>query len=758
MERLDSLKTELFSGFHEKKTWWGEELTIFERDGLEALPLIIRKAVAFEKVCTQMPIEIKDRELIVGVATMSSVAFGATFPKYETDDEAAYFAQMCLSRKSVWGHHLPYYPIVLNKGYNMLIAEIDEGLAEANKEKEERDFLKAARYTLCVAANVSRRYELLAEELAAKECDVARKVELYELADICRKVPMQPAKTFHEALQSIWFVHLVLHSTLSNTPLGRIDQYLQPFYERDIANGTLTKDRARELIGCFLIKFNERTQFNKEHMDNHLTGFDRSQGADANGSGAFFTLDNDQEYNFGQSANHWLQSITLSGVDENGTDKTNELSYMFIEMSNQLELASPMINARLHKKTPQEFLDFIGDALCDGGAQPVILNDDVIIKGLIEHSHITPCDAYDYATDGCWEILIPGRTEFTFGSVQLLHCIESLINGGATLMGNLKIGKEYKDLDRTFDTFEKFYASFFEQVKSVMGELVRQKIRYYNEVHKIAPEPFLSCFVKDCIEKARDMTNRGARYRIYGLLAVGMSHTVDSLCTLKTLVYDTKMTTLSEMAKAVSQNWEGYDSLRLMALNRTPKYGNQHPESDTMLKRVVSDYCSHVEFLNESYDWITLSPSIATFENYPTYGYGTGASFDGRLAREALSSNYSPSVGQDKEGPTAVLLSSAQPDLSRVTVGCPIDMRISFSKEIRADNANLLSTLAKTFVQIGGNILTLSKVDTETLKKAQNDPDKYQSLRVRLGGLTAYFVQLSKPQQDEYMRRVEHRL
>lgn len=758
MVRLDLRKNELFLNFHQKKEWWGEGLTIFDREGLEELPLILRKAIAFEKVCTQMPVEIKNQELIIGVATMSSVAFGATFPQYETDEEAVHFAQMCLSRKSVWGHHLPYYPIVINKGYHKLIAEIDDRLASAEGDAAQRDFLKAARHTLCAAVQVSGRYQLLAEELAAKEEDAVRKAELYDLARICSKVPMNPAQTFHEALQAIWFVHIILHSTLSNTPLGRIDQYLFPFYERDIANGTLTKEEARELIGCFLIKFNERSQFNKEHMENHLTGFDRSQGGDAASISAFFSLDNDQEYHFGQSANHWLQSITLSGVGEDGVDQTNDLSYLFIEMANRLELASPMVNARLHRNSPQEFLNFIGDALCDGGAQPVVLNDDVIIKGLIEHAKIPPCDAYDYATDGCWETLIPGRTEFTLGSVQLLHCMEALINDGATLMDNCKIGKEYRDLDRTFDTFDKFYAAFIDQVRSAMDELVRQKVRYYKEVHKIAPEPFLSCFVEDCIAQGRDMTNMGARYRIYALLAVGLSHAVDALCALKTLVYDTKATTLSELTKAVKQNWDGYETLRLLALNRTPKYGNQHPASDALLHRLVSDYCSHVEALNALYDWVILSPGIATFENYPRYGYGTGASFDGRFAREALASNYSPSVGQDKQGPTAVLLSSVQTDLSRMSVGCPIDMRVSFSKEDRAENAELLGTLIKTFVQIGGNILTLSKVDTETLKKAQQHPEKYQSLRVRLGGLTVYFVQLAKPQQDEYMRRTEHRM
>ena len=204
--------------------------------------------------------------------------------------------------------------------------------------------------------------------------------------------------------------------------------------------------------------------------------------------------------------------------------------------------------------------------------------------------------------------------------------------------------------------------------------------------------------------------------------------------------------------------WKGYESLRQLALNRAPKYGNQNSESDEMLKRMVSDYCGHVELLNNQQDWIILSPGMATFENYPAYGYGAGASFDGRLAREALSSNYSPSVGRDMEGPTAVLLSSVQADLSRMCIGSPLDMCFSFSKSDREANAAILSAFIKTFIQVGGNILTLSRVDKTTLKAAQKKPEKYQSLRVRLGGLTAYFIQLAKPQQDEYMRRTEHRI
>lgn len=761
-ERLNFLKDQLFNSFFERKIWWGDNLSIFDsgEEGLEKLPMTMRKALAFEKVCNEMPIQILDRELIVGTTTMSSVGFGHTFPKYETDEEAEEFAKITLDRKSVWGHHLPYYPKVLTLGYLGIIEQIDKELAAIDPADEEGvNFLKSSRYCLQAACKVPARYADLAEQKAVQEENEDRKAELLEIARICRKVPMNPPETFHEALQAAWFVHMLLHSTLSYTPLGRIDQYLYPCYEADVKAGTMTRERALDLIGSFWIKFNERMQFKKEYMENHLTFGDWSQDGDPNEPTTTFDMENDADYTFGQSANHWLQSATVSGLGPDGVDKTNDLSYLLLRSINDLELISPMISARIHKDSPKEWIDFIGGELCEGGAQPVIFNDDVIATGMIERMGIPKEDAWDYSSDGCWEVLIYGKTEYAYGHIELLPCMEALFNRGKSMNNSNMIGFDIgEDGLSKLDTFDKFYEAYFDQVRYRIDGALRNKMRYYDEVHKIAPEPFLSAMVCDCVEKHRDMTHRGARYRFYSLMATGLSHCIDSLSAIKKVVYDEKRVTLEEAIQILRDNWEGHEALRQYCLNRTPKYGNDDPEADAILTRFFSDFCDRADYWNQEIDELQVTAGVATFENYPRFGQHCWASFDGRVAHEAVSSNYSPAVGRDREGITAAVVSATKPDLSRLNNGCPVDLRVSFNKSSREESAQLLSSFIRSFRDLGGNTMTITKVDIETLKKAQQEPEKYLSLRVRLGGLTVYFVQLAKEQQDEYMRRTEHNM
>ena len=758
--RLEKLKAQLFKSFFEPKTWWGDDLTILDQPGAAEKPITMRKALAFEKVCKEMPIDLKDNELIVGTTTMSSVGFGHTFPKYETDEEAEYFATISLDRKSVWGHHLPYYPKVLAKGYYGIIADIDEQLKTIDPEdKEGVEFLESSRYCLVAACALSARYAELTEKAAENETDETRKQELLEISRICTKVPMYPAESFHEALQCCWFVHLLLHSTLSYTPLGRIDQYLWPYYEADVKKGIMPDDYALELIGSFWIKFNERMQFEKKYMENHLTFGDWSQGGDPNEPTTTFDMENDADYTFGQSANHWLQSATVGGYGTDGKDSTNKLSFLLLRSINELELISPMISARINRESPKEWIDFISGELADGGAQPVIFNDDVICKGMIEHINIPKEDAWDYSSDGCWETLIYGRTEYSYGHIELMPIMEALLNRGRSMITGNLIGFDIGEggLEK-LDSFEKFYDAYWTQVEYRIDGALRNKLRYYDEVHRIAPEPFLSALVGDCIENHRDMTHRGARYRIYSLMATGLSHCIDSLSAIKQVVYDERKVSLQEAVEILKNNWEGHEDLRQYCLNRTAKYGNDNPAVDDILTRFMKDFCDRADYWNKQIDWIRVTAGVATFENYPRFGQHAWASFDGRVAHEAVSSNYSPAVGRDKQGITSVVLSATKPDLSRLNNGCPVDLRFSFNKKSREECAVLLASFVNSFRELGGNVLTMTKVDIETLKKAQQEPEKYMSLRVRLGGLTVYFVQLAKEQQDEYMRRTEHSL
>jgi pyruvate-formate lyase len=445
----------------------------------------------------------------------------------------------------------------------------------------------------------------------------------------------------------------------------------------------------------------------------------------------------------------------LSGLTPDGKDATNELTYLIIEVTNELELIDPLLSVRLHKNSPKEIVRATAKALAKGGAQPTVFNDDVLVPGLVKWLGVPLEDARDYSNDGCWEAIPQGRTEFGYGHIEVLLSLESLLNRGKSFLNNNEIGPDSGDLSK-FTTFEELYKAYKDQVRQRIDIALKNKLEYYDDVHKIAPIPFLSGIMEDCLKNGRDITQRGARYRFYAPLVTGFSHTVDSLAVIKKVVYEEKMISLKELVEVLRNNWEGQERLRQYCLNRVPKYGNDNDYTDDIGKDLLTFYTDYIYEWNGKIDWLILTPGIGTFENYPRFGYVCGASADGRFSQGPISSNYSPSVGRDTSGPTAVLKSATKFDLGRLNDGCPVDMKISFSGEKDEKKYDILENFIRSFVALGGNILTITTVSVKTLKAAQKEPEKHASLRVRLGGLTAYFVQLAKPQQDEYINRTEH--
>jgi pyruvate-formate lyase len=749
---LERIKQRLFQEYYQKKSWWGDELSIFDDDpGLASRPLVVRKALAVQKVCREMPVEVKDDELVVGICTMSSVGFGHTFPRYETDAEAEAAAKVCLNRKSVWGHHNPYYPKILAKGIAAIIREAEELKAKVPAaDTATRAWYDAVVLSLQGTEILATRYVRLCDYLAG-EAPTERAAELKEISRICRKVPMQPAGSFQEALQSVWLVHAILQSTLDYTSIGRVDQYLWPYYQQDLARGVLTGSQAREMLGSFLVKFNERVQLDNGHIEDHFTFGDWSQGGDPNLETTHLKMSNDLPYTYGQSQNHWLQNCIVGGLTPDGRDGTNELTHMVLDLINELELIDPLVSLRLHKDSPESVVETAARWLARGGAQPTIFNDDVVIPGMVKYLGIPVEDARDYSNDGCWETLPYGRTEFSYGHIEVLLSLESTLNRGRSLLNGNPIGPDSGELSG-FKSFDELFTAFKEQVARRIDAAVENKLKYYDEVHKIAPDPFLSGLLEDCLKKGRDLTQRGARYRLYAPLVTGYSHCVDSLAAIKKVVFEEKMVSLEKLVEALRGDWHGQERLRQYCLNRVPKYGNDDDYVDDIGVELLKFFCDYFDDWNKKVDWITFAAGIGTFENYPRFGYICGASADGRRARAPIASNYSASFGLDKKGPTAVIKSATKFDLQRLNDGCPIDLRMNFG----GDGSLVLKDFIRGFLRLGGNILTISKVSTETLKAAQKEPERHASLRVRLGGLTAYFVQLCETQQNEFIRRTEH--
>lgn len=761
MTRIERIKKRLYeTEYYTKKEWWGEDKTILTNDSVKEEPLVVRKAMAKELVLTQMPIEIKDDELIVGIVAMNSIGGGRVFPDYATQEEKDEAAKSCYSDKSVWGHHPPDYEKVIQHGIGYIKNEIYERMVR-EEEKEDTDLesmnlFRAMLTSLDAVVTLAHRYSELALQMSFKETDSKRRKELIEISRICRRVPEYPAETFQEAVQSAWFVFAALQSVINEVPVGRADQYLYPAYEKDIRLGRITKEYAKEIIGSYLVKFSERVQMNKDHWEHHVGVMDTVDGGDPNDITAIIDMENDAEYNYGTSANHWLINMILGGVTAAGKDATNDLTYMILEQSDYLQLVAPVLSVRLHDQAPRELLELCCRILRNGAGEPCLYNDEIIINGLVR-AGIPLEEARGYSNDGCWETLIPGKSNFTYNHLEVMQLLEFMFTRGVSLVRGRKEGMDIGDVTK-IASYDEFYNTYMTMVRDQVDRMIKNKIKYGIERYKIAPIPLLSALVDGCIENGRDMTECGAKYNLFCVIVTGLSGLVDSLAVVKKLVFEEKVVTLEELRDAITTNYEGREALRQMVLNKVPKYGNDDSYVDEIAVKFLKDIDELIQEKNASG---VLKPylgnlAIGTFESYPRFGHNLGASIDGRLYQESLSSNYSPSIGLDRNGPTSVIKSATKADLIPYYVGCPVDLQINPKEVEGEDGIQRMAALVQGFRKMGGVMLTLNGVSEEELRDAMVNPMKHQSLRVRLGGFSAYFIQLAKEQQLNIIKRTNH--
>lgn len=757
--RVDKIKKRLFDKeFVTKKEWWGKDATVLTDEEIKAEPLIVRKAMAIGYVLNNMPIEIKPDELIIGIANMGMVGFGYVFPEYALPEEKEKAASMALNESSVWGHHPVRYDKLLSMGLSGLREEIMVKLS-SELSSSEPDTAKVNLYRSIImnlndVRNFAYRYSELAMQKALQEPDPTRRQELLKISQICSKVPEKPAETFHEALQSFWLTYVAFHSIMEFIPTGRSDQYLYPYYKKDMEEGGLTSDEARELVGSWLAKFSERVQIKPDHWEDHFTYGNYSQGGNPVDTSVNITLDNSESYNYGISANHWLINMILGGLTRDGKDATNELTYLILDTWAYLEVIAPVMSVRFHKNSPQKLYESCARILRCGAGEPALYNDEAIIEGLVKLG-IPLEEARDYSNDGCWEVLIPGKTDFSYVHIEVLQLLEYVFMRGYSLLRKTKEGLDCGD-PVTFSNFEEFYAAFKKQLEHRIDYVIDNKLKYYGQVFNIAPSPLLSSMMDDCVEKGLDLTQGGAKYILHAPIITGLANCVDSLAAIKKLVYEEKAVEMQELLDALKSNFEGKEPLRQMLINRAPKFGNDIEYVDQLAKRVLADAAVRVKVRQEEIDWMYFPMAIGTFESYARFGNTVGASADGRLACETLSSNYSPAVGMDKSGPTAAIKSVVYPDLLPYCNGSPLDLQINSNEVTGEAGIQRIVALIKAFQELGGNIMTLTGVSEELLREAQANPEKHRSLRVRLGGLSAYFIALSKEHQEIMIQRVKH--
>ena len=716
-------------------------------------PLQVRKARALALKLSHLPTELWQGQLFAGSITLERPRTHAEwgFPDYITDAERRAAEDRGLSIRSVFGHIVPDYPRLLGQGLEGIRAG---ALAERGRaaSPDEAAFLDAVVISLDAVGQYAIRLAVRCELEAAGEGAPERAAELRQMADNLRAAPAGPAQSFWQALQSVWLLHMVFHATMNGNAVGRLDQYTWPFLERDLEAGDLDLGRAAELIDCFCLKFNERAQTIEDQRpeSRQPEPLDLARRTRHSTSSQVGTRRDRLD-----ATNHWLQNIIIGGLTPAGEDGTNPLSYLILDSYRRNQMTNPLVTVRLHRGSPDELLSQSCETLKQGGGMPALFNDEALIPAL-ERLGFPADDARDYTNDGCWEVIIPGRTDFRFQRLSLMLCLEAALNRGHLRLDGTELGPDAGD-PALFDSFDAVWCAFETQLDAMVQRTVERVVASADERSTVAPVPLLSALIEGAIPARRDLTAGGARYRTFGMLAEGAAHAIDSLVALRTVVFEDGAATMSEVCRALEADFQGAEALR-GRLAGAPKYGNDDPRADDVGQRVIAAFSDAVARHAATHDSDIAFPcGVATFSWYVGIGEGLGPSPDGRRAGEPVSSNFSPALGRDLEGLCGAILSYASMGHERLPAGGPLDLRLA-ARLVRGETGTQrMVGLLRGFVEAGGSMMTLTVADTEELRAAQLQPEDYRSLRVRMGGWCAYFTMLSHQQQEHHIRRQEAR-
>jgi choline trimethylamine-lyase len=658
------------------------------------------------------------------------------FPNYLTDAERADARARGLGT-GCFGHIVPDYPRLLAKGLRGIRAD-----AQAIGSGDfQQSVLIAIDGVLVFAERLAERCEQ----------DSDGRDELAGMAEDLRVVPALPARTFRQALQSVWLLHMIFHSTGNGNALGRLDQYLWPYLERDLSDGRLTLEEAAELVDCFMLKFNERAKTTEDQSPEHRSIDEPLDPGSRTRHGTSSQIGTSRDRI--DATNHWLQNIIVSGLTPDGRDGTNLLSHLLLRSFRRNRMTNPLITVRVHQHSPEPLIRHACEVLKEGGGMPAFFNDDALVPAL-ERLDIPVCDARDYTNDGCWEVIIPGRTDFRFQRMSLMLCLEWALNRGVTRLTGEREAPDTGD-PTAFDSFDRVWDAFAAQLDTMVRNTVRQVIERKDERSIYAPVPLLSALIDGSIESGRDMTAGGAKYRTFGMLAESAAHAIDSLAAIKTRVFDDCTVTMPELCAALDANYEGYADVRRL-MESAPKYGNDDDRADAIGRDVIRLFSGLVERHARSHRAEMRFPcGVATFSWYIGIGEGLGSSPDGRIAGAPVSSNFSPALGRDMGGIPPAIVSYGRMGHESLPAGGPLDLRIASRLVPGDDGTTRMAGLVRGFVETGGSMMTLTVADVDELKAAQKHPDRYESLRVRMGGWCAYFTMLSREQQNHQIRRQE---
>ena len=570
----------------------------------------------------------------------------------------------------------------------------------------------------------AERHADLAEKMAAEEKDETRKAELLKIADVCRWVPAHAPRDFWEAVQMYWFVHLATITELNGWDAmspGHLDQHLAPFYAKGLADGTLTRDQAKELLACLFIKVNN-------------TPAPPKVGVTAKESGTYNDFTN----------------INLAGLKRDGTDGSNEVTYICLELFNELRLLQPQGNIQVSERTPDNVIRAAARVFRNGMGYPSVFNADMVIQEQMRVGK-TLEDAREGGTSGCIETGCSGKEAYLLhGYLNTPKLLEYALTNGVDMLTGKQVSIKTGELSE-FKTFDDLYAAFEKQMAYVVDTKigVDNYLRYQYATNMAAT--YLSCVIRDCIEKGKDYYNGGPRYNSDYIQCCGIGTITDSLSAIKKHVYDEGTYTLEELVAAMKDNWEGHEAMRLTLWNKTPFFGNDDDYADDIMRRVYDSLFRNIDgkhsILGPTYHLNMLS---TTCHNY--FGQKLAATPNGRFSGMPESDGTSPSHGADRHGPTAVVKSLGKMDQVK-SGGTLLNQRFLPSVLAGEEGIEGVKNLIRAYFKLGGHHIQFNVVDEATLRDAQAHPDNYRGLLVRVAGYSDYFVDLDNYQQEEIIAR-----
>lgn len=630
------------------------------------------------------------------------------------------------------GHLLPDYFTALKKGLGyyreQCRAKIAETVVESKEKQEKVDFWNAGIITIDGAEAFAKRYSELAKNMAEKEEDSDRKEELMEISERCQRVPIEAPRTFADAVQTVWFIHLIISIETNGhgTSFHRFDQYMNPFYVDDLKAGRITEERALEYLECLFIKITDILKLRDKFYSASFAGYPI-----------------------------W-QNIIVGGQTADGKDATNETSFLVLKANREVQTSQPTASVRYFDGISDELVEEGLKMIQEGLATPAFFNDNLVVPMVQKKLGISIEEARNWGIQGCVQPIVAGCSDGrpTVGYVNLLKCLELVLHNGLDPITGKQLGVQTGEL-QTLDSLEKLQKALYIQIDHFV-DLMLTGFNIVGSMHATRePVSFASMLINDCIEKGQSIQWGGARYSESGAFINGIGNVSDALAAIDTIIFQKKLYTMDELMEALHHNFEGREDIRLTLLNKAPKYGNDNDYVDGIAAAIVKHYADSLNRYKDSrggdYQVVVESQSMNVSQ-----GKCVLASADGRFAYDPVNDNCSPVMGRDVNGPTAAVKSVAKLDQKNAKDGCLYNIRFDPRSVQGEKGRKILRSVVETYFDNMGEHIQVNVVDTETLRAAQREPEKYRNLLVRVAGYLAYFTELDKDVQENVISRTAH--